>query len=221
MTRGKTAAYDKIRSIITPILEPLDLYYARKREYSDPSCFHRNIDTKLSWWHKPQSQKLICIIQQFLAVPFPLTGKMEEKITWAPAFFTCTPRLCNLSWFCPGLGLQCHSCSQQRQQWRAICDLGNVWHPLSITTASAPQAQHLSQPRQGSTWTPQCPLTESPTASTPRFFLLYPLRAACTVCLCSPCLWVSVAVKASDLALVMMLEAEDWRTVLILWLVRV
>jgi len=28
----------------------------------------------------------------FLAVRFPPTGKVEEKITWAAVFFACTPR---------------------------------------------------------------------------------------------------------------------------------
>lgn len=37
----KTAAYDKIRPILTPIFEPVELYYGRKRECSDPSHFHR------------------------------------------------------------------------------------------------------------------------------------------------------------------------------------
>lgn len=54
-----------------------------------------------------------------------------------------------------------------------------------------------------------CPLTESLTASTPWFFLQYPLTAAGTVCLCSPCLWVSVAVQASDLALLVMMDGKD------------
>lgn len=41
--------------------------------------------------HQPLSQKL-CIICLFLAFLFPPTGKTEEKITWAPVFFTCTAR---------------------------------------------------------------------------------------------------------------------------------
>jgi len=47
-------------------------------------------------------------------------------------------------------------------------------------------------------------IEESPTMST-SFFLWYPLYAAGIVSLCRCCSWVYIAVKASDLVLVVML----------------
>lgn len=160
--------------------------------------------------------KLICIIHQFLAAPFPLTGKMEENITWAAALFTWSPRAFYSSLILPGFWLAlsflpgAKNSSGEQSVTMVMCD----------TLSASPQPQlpkdNTSQPHQGGTWAFQCPLTESCTASTPCFFLLYSLNR-CWYSLSLQSLFVVfVAVKASDVALVVILDGKDWRIVLIL-----
>lgn len=92
--------------------------------------------------------KLICIIHQYLAAPFPLTGKMEEKITWAAALFTWSPRAFYFSLILPGFWLAlsflptAKSSSGEQSVTMVMCD----------TLSASPQLQlpkdNTSQPHQ-------------------------------------------------------------------------
>lgn len=55
-------------------------------------CKTKTIKSKPSGLHQLWSQNLICIMYLFLAAPFPLTGKMEERMTLALILFVCIPR---------------------------------------------------------------------------------------------------------------------------------
>lgn len=83
--------------------------------------------------------------------------------------------------------------------------LPEIWIPSLLNRLQSSRNILFSGQQMGAS----IPLTSaSPTASIYHFLLWHPLPVAHTVSPCRPCSWVSMAVKASYLFLVAMLEGE-------------
>lgn len=151
----------------------------------------------------------------FLADPFPPAGRMEEKMMWTPLFFTCTTR--------SSLILACSViCAHlKEEQWIVVCVLDKLWHCLSniLDLSSWKAADLLWLPVRVAAGHLSSLNRASPAMSTHHFFLWYPLCASGTVSPYRPCLWLSIAVKASNLVLVVMLEGGEWSPAF--WVTRV
>lgn len=144
--------------------------------------------------------------------PFLQLMKWRKRWLGHQYFSLAVPRLPRLPSFCPGFGLQCHSCPHERVAvdsslciWQVVELFQQYLEPYFLE-GSIP---HVT-PYQDSRWMPQCPLSENhPLWAS--IISQYPLWATGTVSPCRPCWCVSVVVEASYLVLVVMLEGRERR----------